>query len=260
MRRVTAIDYERFLDVMCIDGERLASCVDSAPGDSPVPGCPGLTLAETVQHLGDVYRSTADQTRLPNNREVTPSSGIRSSIPGDSARLAAYLRAGLAEVSGELSAHRPEERCATWWPADASFGFWARRLTHETIVHRVDVQAAAGLRRDHVDTDIAVDGVDEVLTLWFDHQLGELAITASRAATVAVRTGGRAWVAYAGPTGTRVRAVDPNAVGPVDATVSGDPFSVYLWLWGRLPDWTVRFEGDADAIAQFWVLLSVATR
>ncbi|ASO22141.1 hypothetical protein FHR81_004850 [Actinoalloteichus hoggarensis] len=259
MRRVTAIDYERFLDVLSIDGERLASCVGSAPGDSPVPGCPGLTLAETARRLGDVYRSTADWTRSPGGTPV-PAREVHLPRQGDDRPLAEYLRTGLAEVAGELSAHRPEERCPTWWPADGSFGFWARRLTHETIVHRVDVQAAAGVRCDHVDTDIAVDGVDEVLTLWFDHRLGELAITASRQATVAVRTGGRVWLTHAGATGTTVRALPPDATPKVDATVSGDPFHVYLWLWGRLPDWAVTMDGDADALAQLWVLLNVATR
>jgi hypothetical protein len=35
---------------------------------------------------------------------------------------------------------------------------------------------------------------------------------------------------------------------------------MYRWLWGRLPQWVIQHDGDADAIAQVWALLRLATR
>ena len=41
--------------------------------------------------------------------------------------------------------------------------FWARRMTHETAVHRADGQLAAGAA-PVIEPDIAADGIDEWLT------------------------------------------------------------------------------------------------
>ena len=46
-----------------------------------------------------------------------------------------------------------------------------------------------------------------------------------------------AWVAQNNPAG--------DARFAADATVSGDPSDVLLWLWGRLGDDAVTIEGDA---------------
>ena len=42
-------------------------------------------------------------------------------------------------------------------------GFWARRMTHETAVHRADGQLATGAV-PVIEQDIAADGIDEWLT------------------------------------------------------------------------------------------------
>jgi hypothetical protein len=38
---------------------------------------------------------------------------------------------------------------------------------------------------------------------------------------------------------------------PADATVSGEPSEVLLWLWGRRPDSAVRVEGAPAVLAGF---------
>ena len=40
--------------------------------------------------------------------------------------------------------------------------FWARRMAHETAVHRADAEITVG-RQPEIDADIAVDGIDEWL-------------------------------------------------------------------------------------------------
>ena len=52
-----------------------------------------------------------------------------------------------------------------WCPVDGGgTAFYARRFTHETAIHRADAAIALGI--DYVlDTDVAVDGVDEWLEL-----------------------------------------------------------------------------------------------
>lgn len=174
--------------------------------------------------------------------------------------LTEFLRSGLADLVAELEAHSGDEFCSTWWSKDQTYGFWRRRMAHEATVHRMDVQGAAQLDLDPVADDIALDGIDEVLTLWFEHRLTVLGVSGTRTCKVGVQTGGRTWVATAGPNGTAAwRAADAD-VEDADAVVSGTPMKVYQWLWGRVSNREVSMPGDPDAVAQMWALLRLATR
>jgi Mycothiol maleylpyruvate isomerase N-terminal domain len=243
------------------EAELLASSLDEKLLDEPVPGCPGLTAGETARHLGSLYRRLWHWLRggrQPADWQHTPG-------PGQS--LADYLRSGIAPLLAELAAHRPEETCSTWWTAESNYGFWRRRMAHETAIHRMDVQGAQRKPLTPVTAEFAVDGVDEVLSLWFEHRLMVLGVHATRDATVAVRCGGREWLARATATSTSaVRAWEDTAAVPGPIAVSADdPQAMYRWLWGRTSIRDVTWEGsdtDAgmDAIAQLWALLRIATR
>jgi uncharacterized protein (TIGR03083 family) len=248
------VDYGRLLDVIGIEGELLAESALGARPELSVPGCPGLTLSETVRHTGSVYRMVLAWLR--DGRR--PGQWQRAPNEGDD--VSEFLRSGLRELLAELAAHDPAEECSTWWSLDTSYGFWRRRMAHETTVHRVDVQGAAGVTVHPVADDVAEDGVDEVLTLWFDHRLTVLGVSGTRPGDVAVRAGERTWMTRAGPDGTAAWQTTASAAENADAEVTGSPMNVYLWLWGRVSDRAVHSSGDPDAVAQLWALLRLATR
>jgi hypothetical protein len=133
-------------------------------------------------------------------------------------------------------------------------------MAHETTVHRVDVQAAAGGPVHAIDAEVALDGIDELLLLWFGHRLGELRISSPQHGTVALSAAERRWVAVFEPGRSAARRVGEAEARAADAMVSGTPMEIYLWSWGRLPDQSVRISGDQDAVAQFWTLLRPATQ
>lgn len=246
------IDYGRLLDVLDLNVDLLLDAAHGASRQALVPGCPGLTLGETVRHVGSVYRMALGWItggRRPQRWQSQPTAG---QDPGE------YVRSGASALRTALADRPPEQPCATWWPEHACCGFWRRRMAHETVVHRVDVQGAAGATITPIAADIAIDGVDEVLTLWLGRRLRMLGVAGTRQAAVRVSTGQHRWTTRAGPEGTSaVRDADPGE--PVDAEISGDPQQLYLWLWGRRPWQAVRHEGDEDAAAQLWALLRLAT-
>jgi uncharacterized protein (TIGR03083 family) len=250
------VDYGRLLDVLGIEAELLAETASGAAEDASVPACPGLTLGETVRHVGGVYRAVHAWVEGGQR----PAEWPRQPLGPEGA--AEFVRSGLRSLVEMLSAHAPEERCSTWWPEDETYGFWRRRMTHETTVHRVDVQDAAGIRLTPVAEDIALDGVDEVLMLWFGHRLGLLGLSGNRETSVAIRSGGREWVARTNRERATAELSATSGETAADATVSGDPMQIYLWLWGRRPTRRdiVQTEGDDDAVAQLWALLRLATR
>jgi uncharacterized protein (TIGR03083 family) len=250
------IDYGRMLDVMGIEGELMLSMASSAlpaAAQAEVPGCPDLTLAETLRHVGSVHRAT----RLWVRDGHRPEQWQRSPSDGD---LVDFVRTGLSALLTELSQHDPAEPCDTWWPDDRTHGFWRRRMAHETTVHRVDVEAAAGGPVHAVDPEVALDGIDELVFLWFGHRLGELGMSSPQPGAVALAAADRRWLATFKPGRSAARRVDEADARSADATVSGEPMEVYLWSWGRLPDQSVRISGDQEAVGRLWTLLRPATQ
>ncbi|MCP2256747.1 TIGR03083 family protein [Streptoalloteichus tenebrarius] len=252
------IDYDRLLDVLEVEGRLLAAVARGADRALPVPGCPGLNLGETVRHVAEIYRSVVVWLRGGGAVRARGSSAHAPGDAGESPEDA--LLAALADLLAESRRHLPTDPCRTWWPADPTRGFWWRRLAHETVVHRVDVQGAKGVELDPIPVDVALDGVDEALLLWFGHRLDALGVAGTRDACVGVVLGDRGWVARASPSGAEARRVSPEEAVTADAVVTGDSSAVYLWLWGRLPDRAVTTRGDQDAVAQLWALLRLGMR
>ncbi len=250
------LDHGRMLDVLGIEGELLLSAAEAALPEAarnPVPGCPGLTLAETVRHVGSVHRVT----RRWVADGAPPEHWERAPRDGDLIR---FVRTGLTDLVAELGRHDPAAPCDTWWPADRTHGFWRRRMAHETTVHRVDVEASAGMAVTAVADEVALDGIDEVLFLWFGHRLGQLGMSSPEHGAVGLSAGDRHWLAVFEPDRSSARRVEAADARAADAHVTAEPMPLYLWSWGRAPDQAVSISGDPEAAAQLWVLLRPATQ
>lgn len=252
--RPTLVDHGRLLQAIVAESELLVRTAALSQPDLPVPGCPGLTLGEAVRHTGSVYRRVLAWMRAgeePDDWQREPEAG---QTPLD------FHAGASAALVAELAAHDPDQPCDTWSADDRSYGFWRRRMAHETAVHRADVQAAAGAGVTPVAVDFAADGVDEVLRLWFGQRLAMRNMAATHDGAVGVQVAGCSWLALLDRhrcSARRTPAVDAMAA---DALVTGEPTDVYLWLWGRAPDQLVTISGDIDAAAQLWALLRTTTQ
>lgn len=140
----------------------LAALVDYADPALPIPTCPGWTLLRLAEHVGEVQRRA---TQLVVTRSAGPAD--LSSVPDRQIPSAAKLRgqwltAGAASL---IEALRGADGAEVWAfgavrPADT----WARRVSHETMVHAADGALAAG---DEValPPELAADAIDEWLTI-----------------------------------------------------------------------------------------------
>lgn len=252
------IDHGRLLEAM---GREVALLVDAAHSvhpDQPVRMCPGWTVDDVVRHVGSVYRVA--RAWLVEGQQ--PSAWQRDPAPTQTS--VDYLRDGFTALAGELERHGPDEPAATWWPGDQTYGFWCRRMAHDTTMHRVDLEEEAGRQLTGIDADLAADGVDEALMLWFSYRLPRLGLAGTRLSTVAVRTEGHTWIARAGPSETVAWYCAPEDAEResqlADSVVSGSADLVYRWLWGRERLGAVRVDGDEDAVGQLWALMRLATR
>jgi uncharacterized protein (TIGR03083 family) len=252
----TRLHPERYLTLIAADGERLAVAAEGHLAE-PVPPCPGWDVAEVVRHTGSVFHHKVACTVL--GRE--PAEGEWSRAPAPGADLLTWYRAALGELLEVLASRAPADPSYTWYPPEQDVGFWQRRMAQETAVHRVDAESATE-DVTTVDHDLAVDGIDEVLDVFLRYGIGDDPqedLTAYDGRAVLVRTGPWAWhisVSAASPGGRVGLRREP---GPAQATISGEPSELLLWLWGRRPASAVTVEGDTAAATALRDILVRAT-
>jgi uncharacterized protein (TIGR03083 family) len=210
----------------------------------PVPGCPGWDLAALAGHLGGVHR-------WARSAVVQARPGVLSEAgPDDSRDIAAWFAEGAAALAATLRATEPATGCWTFGPPPRTVAFWQRRMPHETTLHAWDAHAALGEDLP-LDRDLALDGVDEVVTMFVPRQvrLGRL-VPPPRAlelrATDAPQGVGP-WKLFAGE-GEGETGGGGDVRAP-DAVVAAPAATLLLLLWRRIPLDTdgVAVAGDAAA-------------
>jgi uncharacterized protein (TIGR03083 family) len=75
--------------------------------------------------------------------------------------LAQWLVSGAAPLLVALRSAGPLTAVWSWGPGRTS-GWWARRMLHETVIHRADAELALGPEA-FIDPVVAADGIDEFL-------------------------------------------------------------------------------------------------
>lgn len=232
------------------------AAVEAADLSTPVPTCPGWTLADLTRHVGSVHRWFSELLRRriqqpPASREVD----LR--LPEHPDALPGWLVMSAGEAAEVFAA--TDLDAPMWaWGVDQHARFWVRRMLFETLVHRVDAQLALGLPT-HVDRVLAVDGIDEFLTnLPFAAPFAPLTAQL-RAPDRTVRfsctdggdaDGGRGdWLVGLRPDGFGL-VVDRSEPRAADATVRGSAADLLLLLYGRLDRRSESFEllGDPDLL------------
>ena len=138
----------------------MASAVSGADLSGTVPTCPGWTMGRLVAHIGVVHRWA---TQIVATRATAPVDrrDLDTGFPDEDSGWAAWLAAGAAPLTAALRSAGPDAPVWTWRPAGRS-GWWARRMLHETTVHRADAETALGAV-PAVDPAVAADGIDEFL-------------------------------------------------------------------------------------------------
>jgi uncharacterized protein (TIGR03083 family) len=143
---------------------RLAEILAEHDQSLPIPTCPEWTLRQLVTHVGRAHRWAAEITRT-RSAVVIPFRAVPDGkLPDDRAEQLAWLRAGAARI---VDAVREADGDLVWtFTGPAPAGFWSRRMTHETLVHRADAQLAVGAEPESViAAEVAADGIDEWLML-----------------------------------------------------------------------------------------------
>lgn len=163
----------------------------------------------------------------------------------------AWFATGTVALVTQCRTAPAADTCWTPHPdGGGTVAFWTRHMANETLVHRWDAEAGAGITGTPMDPVVATDAIDEYL---------DLAVRAIRAlrgspAGPAVRfactdTDGE-W--YLDMTRAGRRTLHPEPID-VALTLRGKAEALLLWLYGRLDTESagVTVSGDRTVLAQW---------
>lgn len=228
----------------------LAELYRDCDPSTPVPTCPGWTLADLVAHVGGAHRWTAAMVthRSTVNIDFAGVPGVRR--PRDHAAAVEWLRDSARQIISSVDATGSDVPVWTPFGVLRPSRWWIRRRLHESTGHRADALLALG-REVVMAPEIAADGLSELLDLiaigssWFAAPLEEgntltLTATDSDAVWSLARSGDT--VAWTGLPATATVTVSGASVdlyllalrriSADDArlSISGDPKVLDTWL------------------------------
>ncbi len=237
---MTTPSYAELVTAVRREGEGIAAAA-SMGIDATIPACDGWDVVDLVEHVSKIYARVGS---LVSNRVTEQPDRVVELPAGEPVEV---LRDLLDELVSALSESEPDTPVWNWDPsAPQVAAFWARRMAHESSVHRFDAQAAHGVMQP-IDADLASDGIDELVD------------------TLVHRIYGRDNVV--GPTGTvRLHSVDHDAwllqltadgvhrIGTVDApdvTANGTSSALLLAALGRVPWTALDVAGDVELLTSW---------
>jgi uncharacterized protein (TIGR03083 family) len=166
---MTVMAYERFCDEIVVQTRQLASFLErrNEPADAraPLTSCPGWNVGQLLRHLGGVQRWAQEVVRT---RAVGPVPddyhGALVDYADENLRVAVpWLVESAALLGQALREAGPD--VAVWTPVpNGTTGFYARRFTHEALVHRADVSLALS-GAFAAEPAVVVDALDEWMEL-----------------------------------------------------------------------------------------------
>ncbi len=161
---MTELSYDRYCTEIVTQAGLLRAAIEGADLTAPVPSCPGWNAGQLVRHVGGAHRWAAEAVRRrvtePFTEQFRDLSEFTSEDPAVAGPWLAEGAAALAAVLREAGPAAP-----MWTPVPGgSTDFYARRFTHETVVHRADGTLALG-HPYLLDPVIAMDGIDEWMEL-----------------------------------------------------------------------------------------------
>ncbi len=158
------LSYARYAEALRAQAAAVADLVGAADPDLRVPTCPDWTLAQLTRHLGRAHRWAGALVAQRATAAVDSSTLEDAELPRDAEGRAEWVRAGATRLIDAVREVGPDTPVWTWTP-DGKAGFWLRRMTHETVVHRIDVVLALGGEpvTGDLEPDLAADGISEWL-------------------------------------------------------------------------------------------------
>lgn len=232
------------------EGALLVAAARRCDLDGAVPACPGWKVRDLLVHIAFVHRwatayvakALAEMVEEPDEAELLESG------PPDG-ELVDAVESGHAALVRALSEAPPDLDCWTFLPAPSPLAMWARRQAHETAIHRIDAELAAGVPLTAMAPEFAADGIDELLLAFLGRSREPVELTDAPGDAILVETRDpvRRWTVTTEGEQLTTRAGGGSAA----LVVRGVAQDLYLMLWNRRDTEGLEAEGNA-ALLERW--------
>jgi uncharacterized protein (TIGR03083 family) len=223
---------QQHLDGVRAAVDAFAASATDAGLDAAVPTTPGWDVRRLVAHQGMVHRWANAKLRAERvDVDELERDGLTAPDP------AKWLREG-ADRLVETIERASDDLVAPVFLADAPAPrrFWARRQCHETTIHAVDALSAVLGRYPRaadtrIDPDLALDGIDELLTGFLPRPSSRLRSEEPLTIAVLPEDSEQRWLVALSPQAP----VTARGLGDEEADVvlRGSAVALYLTLWNR---------------------------
>jgi uncharacterized protein (TIGR03083 family) len=238
---MTTPSYSELVTAIRREGEGLVSAAGMGL-DAEVPACDGWDVRALVEHVSKVY---ARIVRIVSSRASEPPEAGTQVPAGEPIDVLCDL---LDDLVSELSDCDPETPLWNWAPdAPQDATFWARRMAHESAVHRFDAQAAHGVMQP-IDADLASDGIDELIDVIAARVYTRDDVNGPTGTVTLHATDNEAWHLHLAPKGLQ-RA---EAAKEPDAVVSATTSALLLAAYGRVPWSALDVTGKDTELLDRW--------
>jgi uncharacterized protein (TIGR03083 family) len=154
------MDHEEYCARTGAEITRMSQITTGVTPETPVPSCPDWTVARLIKHTGIVHRWCAAVVATRATEPVAQNA-LDVALPADPNEYPAWLAAGASPLVTVLLDAGPDTPVWSWATAGGT-GWWARRMLHETTVHRADAELSVGIAPE-IDPVVAADGISEFL-------------------------------------------------------------------------------------------------
>jgi uncharacterized protein (TIGR03083 family) len=209
--------------------------------EAAVPTCEGWEVTHLLLHLGRVYcrAATLVSERSTSQQEYPPE-------PAAGTEPIEYLSDALDDLVEALSSADPDTPVWNWSGESQTAAFWARRMAHESTVHRYDAQRAHGVAQP-IDDDLARDGLDEMIDILLPRIVARDEVSPPAATYLFTAANNGDWPVRLGPDGVERLDVAKDP----DVTVRGTPSALLLASYNRIKWTSVHVDGDT-ALLDSW--------
>lgn len=127
--------------------------------------------------------------------------------------------------------------------------YWVRRIAYDTLVHRWDAEAGAGISGAAMAPEVAADAVDELLEVGLRVTRAATDAPAGPAVRLACSDARHAWDLDLSQAGRLTIHPEPIDVA---VTLRGTAEALLLWLWGRveIEGASIEVDGDRSLLAR----------
>lgn len=235
------VNPERFLGAIDAHGAVLIDAVSSVPLETPVPSCPGWSVANLAAHTAAVY---LHKTAIVRDGWVDGPAPYPTDIAARTDEgVVNLLVESLNEMLSVLGNANPEAPAYTWSVHDGTnhVAWWIRRMAHETLIHAADGILATG-GTPTAEEWLGIDGVDEILN---EMMVGvpPWATAEPEGGRIDLAASDRTWSLRFGTwSGTSPRTEETyvgedmvlfDAEGVASTRIATNGANLDLWLWGR---------------------------